>query len=104
MWIAFQECVDEEVDQAVRLSEIVSPGREVAQIKEGEEEEEFWEAIGGKTGYNTSDDISKPILLPRFPSYLSNPVLITKFEGYFMLLLGHMESSGLLKYLILSKR
>ena len=73
--------MDEEVDQAVRLSEIVSPGREVAQIKEGEEEDEFWEALGGKTDYNTSDDLSKPILLPRFPSNFYNPVLITKFEG-----------------------
>ena len=58
--------MDEEVDQAVRLSEIVSPSREVAQIKEGGEEDAFWEALGGKSDYNTSDDISKPILLPRF--------------------------------------
>ena len=66
MWRVFQECVDEEVDQAVRLSEIVSPGREVAQIKEGEEEDEFWEALGAKTDYKTFDDVSKPILLPKF--------------------------------------
>eukprot|EP00090_Calanus_glacialis_P016248 TRINITY_DN2546_c0_g1_i5.p1 TRINITY_DN2546_c0_g1~~TRINITY_DN2546_c0_g1_i5.p1 ORF type:complete len:714 (-),score=245.21 TRINITY_DN2546_c0_g1_i5:95-2236(-) len=81
-WIwSGQECVDEEVDQAVRLSEIVSPGREVTQIKEGEEEDEFWEALGGKTDYNTSNDISKPILLPRLFHVVARPsVSIRAFE------------------------
>eukprot|EP00092_Neocalanus_flemingeri_P034413 GFUD01037422.1.p1 GENE.GFUD01037422.1~~GFUD01037422.1.p1 ORF type:complete len:714 (-),score=230.81 GFUD01037422.1:107-2248(-) len=65
-WIwSGKECVEEEIEQAVRLSTMVTLGRDVTQIKEGEEEEEFWEALGGKAEYNTSEGISKPILLPR---------------------------------------
>merc|ERR1719474_1032376 len=33
--------------------------------KEGEEQEEFWNALGGKAEYNTTDPLTKPILLPR---------------------------------------
>jgi len=57
--------VEEETEQAVRLCGVVSPGREMVKVKEGEEDDAFWEALGGKTEYNNSDDISKPILLPR---------------------------------------
>ena len=58
--------MEEEIEQAVRLAGVVSPGREVLQIKEGDEDDSFWETLGGKTEYNKSDDINKPILLPRF--------------------------------------
>ena len=58
--------MQEEVEQAIRLAAVVSPGRENTWLKEGEEEDAFWEALGGKTEYNTEDGISKPILLPRF--------------------------------------
>ena len=68
-----QGSVEEETEQAVRLSGVVSPGREMVMVKEGEEEDEFWEALGGKTEYNNSDDINKPILHPR--SLLKNTIL-----------------------------
>jgi len=73
-WIwSGQACVEEEVEQAVRLAGVVSPGREVSQIKEGEEDDEFWETLGGKAEYNTSDDINKPILLPRLFHVVAQP-------------------------------
>jgi len=73
-WIwSGQACVEEEVEQAVRLAGVVSPGREVSQIKEGEEDDEFWETLGGKAEYNTSDDINKPILLPRLFHVVARP-------------------------------
>ena len=65
--------MEEETEQAVRLSGVVSPGREMVMVKEGQEEDEFWEALGGKTEYNNSDDINKPILHPR--SLLKNTIL-----------------------------
>jgi len=65
-WIwSGKESVNEELEQANRLAEIVSPGRDIVRIKEGEEQEEFWNALGGKAEYNTTDPLTKPILLPR---------------------------------------
>ena len=61
-----KDCVEEEIEQAVRLTDIVSPGREVVEVNEGEEDDNFWEAVGGKSDYNLSEDaINKPILQPR---------------------------------------
>ena len=94
-----QGSVEEETEQAVRLSGVVSPGREMVMVKEGEEEDEFWEALGGKTEYNNSDDINKPILHPR--SLLKNTILRfdNNFEGCFMLLLVLPAALEPLKYL-----
>ena len=94
-----QGSVEEETEQAVRLSGVVSPGREMVMVKEGEEEDEFWEALGGKTEYNNSDDINKPILHPR--SLLKNTILRfdNNFEGCSMLLLVHPAALEPLKYL-----
>jgi len=68
-----QGSVEEETEQAVRLSGVVSPGREMVMVKEGEEEDEFWATLGGKTEYNTSDDINKPILHPRLFHVAARP-------------------------------
>jgi len=68
-----QGSVEEETEQAVRLSGVVSPGREMVMVKEGEEEDDFWEALGGKTEYNNSDDINKPILHPRLFHVAARP-------------------------------
>ena len=94
-----QGSVEEETEQAVRLSGVVSPGREMVMVKEEEEEDEFWEALGGKTEYNNSDDINKPILHPRF--LLKNTILRfdNNFEGCSMLLLVHPAALEPLKYL-----
>jgi len=73
-WIwSGKDCVQEEVEQAIRLAAVVSPGRENTWLKEGEEEDAFWEALGGKTEYNTEDGISKPILLPRLFHVVARP-------------------------------
>jgi len=61
-----KDCVEEEIEQAVRLTDIVSPGREVVEVTEGDEDDDFWEALGGKSDYNLLEDtINKPILQPR---------------------------------------
>ena len=94
-----QGSVEEETEQAVRLSGVVSPGREMVMVKEGEEEDDFWEALGGKTEYNNSDDINKPILHPRSLFQSTIYRFDNIFEGCFMLLLVHPAASGPLKYL-----
>ena len=94
-----QGSVEEETEQAVRLSGVVSPGREMVMVKEGEEEDDFWEALGGKTEYNNSDDINKPILHPRSLFINTIHMFDNNFEGCFMLLLVHLVVSEHLKYL-----
>jgi len=83
-WIwSGQECVQEEIEQAVRFAAIVSPGREVVDVKEGEEEAEFWECLGGKVDYKSSDGVSKPILLPRLFHIVCRPSgSVRAFEAF----------------------
>jgi len=68
-WIwAGQECVEEEIEQARRLSALLCPGREVEEIKEGEEPDSFWTALGGgpSSDYRTTRaGLNRPILPAR---------------------------------------
>ncbi|GIX68492.1 hypothetical protein CEXT_298461 [Caerostris extrusa] len=65
LWIG-QDSNEEEHDMGRNLIEIASPGREVTEVKEGEEPEEFWNALGGKTDYPKSKELpSRPLLHPR---------------------------------------
>lgn len=68
-WIwAGQESVEEEVEQAKRLAPILCPEREVELIKEGEEDDTFWSALGGgpTSDYrDTKAGLNKPVLPPR---------------------------------------
>ncbi|KAG8192852.1 hypothetical protein JTE90_014629 [Oedothorax gibbosus] len=48
------------------LTAVVSPGCEVLEIKEGEEPEEFWSALGGKEDYPRTRQLPlRPTLVPR---------------------------------------
>ncbi|XP_046387919.1 gelsolin, cytoplasmic isoform X2 [Ischnura elegans] len=47
-----QGCSDEEREMAVNASALVSPGRDPIVVPEGEEPEEFWEALGGQGEYS----------------------------------------------------
>ncbi|XP_055933755.1 gelsolin, cytoplasmic-like isoform X1 [Argiope bruennichi] len=65
LWIG-QDSNEEEHNMGQNLTEIASPGREVIEIKEGDEPGEFWDALGGKTEYPKSKDLpSRPFLQPR---------------------------------------
>lgn len=75
-----------EVEQATRLAALVVPSKELVTIKEGEETEEFWSALGGKAEYSTGTNMDKPILSPRLfhvlilPSGATRAVEIRNFE------------------------
>jgi len=67
IWVG-QESVDEEVEQAKRFVEIVSPGREAELIKEGDESDNFWSSLGGPPSSDyrpTKAGLNRPVLLPR---------------------------------------
>ncbi|GFX69527.1 gelsolin, cytoplasmic [Trichonephila clavipes] len=65
LWIG-KDSNEEEHDMGRKLIEFASPGREVIEIKEEEEPEEFWSALGGKTEYPKSRELpSRPFLQPR---------------------------------------
>ena len=49
----------------MRVSAVVSPGRDAEKIAEGSEPSEFWEAIGGQGDYSKGIDMDKPLLEPR---------------------------------------
>jgi len=76
-WIwAGQESVEEEVEQAQRLAALLCPGREVVLIKESEEEDSFWTALGGPptSDYRaTKAGLNRPILPPRLFHIVSRP-------------------------------
>lgn len=62
---AGKDSVSEEYEQAERLAALLCPGREMVRVDETNEGELFWEALGGKTEYNTIDHMDRPILQPR---------------------------------------
>jgi len=76
-WIwSGQECIDEEVEQARRLSALVCPGREVEEIKEGAEGDDFWSALGGgptSDFRSTRAGLNRPILPPRLFHITARP-------------------------------
>ncbi|KAF2363520.1 Gelsolin-like domain [Trinorchestia longiramus] len=56
---------DEEKAMAESVCGLVSPGREVVTLAEGEEDDDFWSALGGKGDYQTMRDLDTPLLSPR---------------------------------------
>jgi gelsolin len=49
----------------LEIANLVSPGREQVGISEGEEPQEFWDALGGKGPYTTVQPDPVPILKTR---------------------------------------
>lgn len=65
LWIG-KESNEEEKVMGKNIIEVVSPGREVIEITEGEEPDEFWASLGGKGDYASTRDLSsRPLLQPR---------------------------------------
>ena len=57
---------EEEVAHAQSVVAEISPDRDPQSIAEGSEPDEFWDALGGKSGYaRVAKDLNKPILEPR---------------------------------------
>lgn len=56
----------DELDIAKNIIDVVSPGRDVEVVKEGQESAEFWQGLGGEGEYSKcAVDFDKPILEPR---------------------------------------
>ncbi|XP_076311001.1 gelsolin, cytoplasmic-like isoform X1 [Tachypleus tridentatus] len=65
LWIG-KESSEDELNMARNVAELVSPGREIVEIGEEEEPDEFWNSIGGKNEYQKSRGLpSTPLLEPR---------------------------------------
>ena len=60
-----QDCCEEEESQAVRLAQVLSPGRKHSNVKQGEEPAEFWAALGGEVEVKNLDTLSRPARSPR---------------------------------------
>lgn len=56
---------DEEKAMGVEIANLVSPGRDQMVVMEGEEPEDFWNALGGQASYTTVQPEPVPILEPR---------------------------------------
>jgi len=56
---------DEEKAMGVEIANLVSPGRHQVAVMEGEEPEDFWNALGGQTPYTSDLAEPVPILEPR---------------------------------------
>ena len=51
---------------AVTVTSLVSPGRDVVTVAEGDEDEDFWTSLGGQGEYQTMrGHLDKPLLSPR---------------------------------------
>ena len=60
-----QTASDEEKAMGVEIANLVSPGRTQVFINEGEEPDDFWNALGGKGPYTTAQPEAAPLLKPR---------------------------------------
>jgi len=56
---------DEEKAMGIEIANLVSPGREQVPVVEGEEPEDFWNALGGRGAYTTVQPEAEPILACR---------------------------------------
>lgn len=70
---AGKDSVSEEYEQAERLAALLCPDREMVRVDETKEDEIFWEALGGKTEYNTINYMDRPILQPRLFHVVFHP-------------------------------
>ncbi|XP_063598696.1 LOW QUALITY PROTEIN: gelsolin, cytoplasmic-like [Penaeus indicus] len=64
LWIG-QGASEEEKAMGARVTELVSPGRDVQEMAEGSEDDGFWSALGGQADYQKARDLDKPLLYPR---------------------------------------
>ncbi|XP_054715456.1 gelsolin, cytoplasmic-like isoform X2 [Uloborus diversus] len=65
IWNGNDSCAEEQA-MGKRIVDIVSPEREIIEINEGDEPEEFWASLSGKTDYSKTRDLpSRPLLETR---------------------------------------
>lgn len=64
LWIG-KGANEEEKAMGERVAGLVSPGRDLETLAEGEEEDGFWDSLGGKGEYQTCRDVDRPLLYPR---------------------------------------
>ena len=61
-----QASIEEELNMAKGIIELISPNRDLEVITEGSEPDDFWDALGGKGDYSRAAvNFDKPILEPR---------------------------------------
>ena len=61
-----QASIEEELNIAKGIIELISPNRDLEVITEGSESDDFWDALGGKGDYSRAAvNFDKPILEPR---------------------------------------
>ena len=65
MNLNLQASSDDEKSLGVEIANLVSPGRELEPISEGEEPQGFWDALGGKGSYTTVQPDPAPVLKAR---------------------------------------
>jgi len=82
-WIwAGRDSNEDEVKHATAMASIISPKRDVESIADGNEPDDFWEALGGKGDVTVWDHESQPpILKPRLFHCKVSPVS-GKFRAY----------------------
>ncbi|XP_042220528.1 gelsolin, cytoplasmic isoform X3 [Homarus americanus] len=64
LWIG-KGASEEEKAMGEKVVELVSPGRDMVTVAEGEEDDDFWGGLGGKGDYQTARDLDRPLLYPR---------------------------------------
>ena len=61
-----QASIEEELNIAKGIIELISPNRDLEVIAEGSEPDDFWDALGGKGDYSRAAvNFDKPLLEPR---------------------------------------
>lgn len=64
LWLG-KTASDEEKAMGNTVCELVSPDRDVTTVAEGDEDDDFWSALGGQGEYQSSRDMDSPLLGPR---------------------------------------
>ena len=72
---------EEEKAAALNIVPVISPDRDIVETNEGDEPDDFWEALGGQGEYpTTGSDLNKPILDTRLFHCRKSPS--GKFRAY----------------------
>lgn len=64
LWIG-KGASEDEKSIGEKVAALVSPERDLQVVAEGEEEDAFWDALGGKGEYQSARDLDRPLLYPR---------------------------------------
>ncbi|XP_069171342.1 gelsolin, cytoplasmic-like isoform X2 [Procambarus clarkii] len=73
LWIG-KGASEEEKAMGEKVAELVSPGRDLQVVAEGEESDDFWAGLGGKGEYQNVRELDRPLLYPRLFHCTISPV------------------------------